>query len=314
MSQSATTRNETPAYLRAGDNEVFAVLTHPTTEPKGICAIILAGGIYNLSFGRNRIGVRIARELAARGYHSLRMDMHGVGESTGSVEEYRLDKPLLEDIFAGVRWVQSQGINQFMVVGSCFGGRTVLAASAKIKEMRGAALFAVPALDYVRGTRFMGTSNREFARKLFRKRVIRGMFIRRIRRVYLMILRAKVYSTFRPQKARMRREVSPLYYGEMKSLVDRKVPVLIAWGTEDLAQGFERARAGALGPLLEQAGSLAQIHYVDEVLHGFPSLSVQEWTHTRLVDWLDQVEQRWGLNANGHRRQPAGEGAPAGGH
>ena len=62
----ATARHEEPAYLRAGDHDIFAILTRPTGEANGFGIVILAGGIYTLSINRNRLSVELARRLAPR--------------------------------------------------------------------------------------------------------------------------------------------------------------------------------------------------------------------------------------------------------
>src|SRR5688572_5780835 len=100
MSREATTADEILAFIPAEDAQLFGVLTQPTVEPNGLCVIILLGGIFNLSVNRNRLTVRIARRLASQGYHVLRLDQHGVGESSGTVTESRLDKPWVEDVTA----------------------------------------------------------------------------------------------------------------------------------------------------------------------------------------------------------------------
>ena len=153
MTKLATTLDETPVFIPAGENHLFGVYTRPTVQAKGVAVILLAGGIFRLSIGRNGYTVRLARALAAAGYHSLRIDVHGVGESTGEVEVYRLDNPLLPDFNASVDWVRQQGINRFILVGSCFGGRMCLAGAAGIDALEAVALFSVPVIDWERGSR-----------------------------------------------------------------------------------------------------------------------------------------------------------------
>src|SRR5439155_658117 len=74
-------------FLPSRGEHIFGVWTRPTTAPNGIAAILLVGGIYGLSIGRNRLSVRLARTLASCGYHVMRLDLHGSGESTGEVRD-----------------------------------------------------------------------------------------------------------------------------------------------------------------------------------------------------------------------------------
>src|SRR5207249_8000593 len=103
---------------------IFGVWTRPTTAPNGIAAILLVGGIYGLSIGRNRLSVRLARTLASCGYHVMRLDLHGSGESTGEVRDL-LDLTFLDDLEVAARWIEGQAIRETIGIGSCFGGRVL---------------------------------------------------------------------------------------------------------------------------------------------------------------------------------------------
>src|ERR1700684_4238064 len=89
----ATTLDETPFFVRANGEDVMGVITEPTGPPRNVSAFILTGGAYVGATNRNRVSVRIARELAAQGYHAVRMDYHGTGDSTGDFDLYPLHRP-----------------------------------------------------------------------------------------------------------------------------------------------------------------------------------------------------------------------------
>src|SRR5205823_11499929 len=63
----ATAENEHPTFLEAGSETIFAVLTTPATDPLGIGVILLPGGGVPLTTGRNRMSVRICRDVASMG-------------------------------------------------------------------------------------------------------------------------------------------------------------------------------------------------------------------------------------------------------
>lgn len=59
--------------------------------------ITLTGGASITGIDRNRLYVRLARKLAARGFYVLRFDYHGVGESMGKAQ-YDLEEPFVTDL------------------------------------------------------------------------------------------------------------------------------------------------------------------------------------------------------------------------
>jgi len=135
---------EVPAFFAADGEHLFGVLTSPTGDPTGLCVTMLAGAWYGPATHRNRLFVRLARRLATEwGCHSLRVDFHGAGESTG-VSHLGLDDPFPGDLTGAVHWLQSQGIHRHVVVGACLGSRTALMAAPEIDGLEGLVLLAPP--------------------------------------------------------------------------------------------------------------------------------------------------------------------------
>ncbi|MGH2784119.1 MAG: alpha/beta fold hydrolase [Actinomycetota bacterium] len=291
MTTPATSYDETPVYIPSGENDIFALFTRPTVPANGVCVVLLLGGVFSLSITRNRMSVKLARKLAAEGYHVLRMDFHGVGESTGSFEESRLAKPWTQDLMAAVGWLKTQGMNDLVLLGHCFGGRTCLAATPEIPGLRGLGLIVVPVMDYNHFE--LAVKNRselpagQFVRRAATKNVLRGIFRRRDRRRYLHILRAK----FRRNDAEEMpwEQASPHYMGYLSAAIERRIPILMAFGTECLARDFERARNGKLGKLLKRGEGFIQLHRFDRMAHGFPNLPSQDETIELIDEWINRV-------------------------
>jgi alpha/beta superfamily hydrolase len=122
---------EEPMWFRSGRDDLLGILTHPRTEPRGITVVAHPGGHWIPSTHRNSAYVRLAERLAADGVHTFRFDYHGVGESTGEVAAYRLDRPFVDDSLAAVAAVRERESTDIVLVGSCFGARTALAAAAQ---------------------------------------------------------------------------------------------------------------------------------------------------------------------------------------
>lgn len=294
MTMQATTYDETPVFIPADGNEIFGLLTRPTAPSNGVCVVLLLGGVFSLSITRNRLSVKLARRLAAKGYHVFRMDFHGVGESTGAFEESKLGQPWVQDLQAALGWLRDQGQNRFVLLGHCFGGRTCLAMTPEIPELLGVGLMVVPVMDYNHFE--LAVKNRselpaaQFVKRAARRTVLRGIFIPRHRRRYLHIIRAKIKRRRSESAAELPwAEASPKYTKYLAALVDRRIPVLMAFGTECLASDFERAREGKLGKLLKRGEATIQLHRYGRMAHGFPNLDSQEQTMDLIEEWLGRA-------------------------
>jgi len=117
----------------------------------GTGVLLLSGGVYVLNTNKNRMHVRLSRELTALGMHVLRFDYRGVGESTGTIGEYALDDPNPLDVLAAMDCLLDAGTSRIAVVGSCYGARAALHALADHPALCAAVLLAPPLGDAGRG-------------------------------------------------------------------------------------------------------------------------------------------------------------------
>ena len=125
-----TSRSETPFYFPVGDETLFGILTEPSGDPSGTVAVLLRGAAQGPSAGRNQASARMCRRFAEEGMHAVRFDYRGVGDSTGTVERFRLDQPFEDDLKGATGWLRDRGMDRFALVGTCFGARTALACAA----------------------------------------------------------------------------------------------------------------------------------------------------------------------------------------
>jgi len=121
---------EEAVHFGSGGERLFGILSHPAAEPRGVAVVFLQGAGYVPSFNHNRLWVTLSRRLGTEGFHAFRFDYRGVGESTGTAARVRLDRPVPDDLLAAVGCVRRVGVERFVLVGSCFGALTALAASA----------------------------------------------------------------------------------------------------------------------------------------------------------------------------------------
>jgi pimeloyl-ACP methyl ester carboxylesterase len=300
---AAGTRDETPVFFDTGGDAIFGIVTRPTTDPLNTVMIVLSGGGTPVSTNRNRLSVRLCRSAADLGFHAVRFDYHGVGESEGSEGStaLRIDQPYTADLMQAVDWARRSGLERVVLIGSCFGARTALASSPRIAELAGIALLSAPVRDLEMGERAAsgfatGLSTKEFVRRTLTPKVVRGLFEPDTRKTYRRIAAAKWRNFVGRQGAghgngtaavdrATRRFVDPL-----AELIGRKVPTLLMYGSdESLLLEFERARTGRLGDVLTDGSDTIEIVTLPGTVHGFTSIAIQELVLDSLTGWLGRL-------------------------
>ena len=301
MTATTPVLDETPVVVPAGREELFAVWSRPTGPANGTAITLLPGAGIVTSVHRNRMFVRLARSLAAQGYHVLRFDWHGVGMSSGNVSSFGLQEPFTDDLAGVIEWIEAQGLAKHVLVGTCFGARTALAGAAAVRSLSAIALVSPPVLDFERGEDTPVEWNaRRLARRLTSRDTLRGFLDRDRRSVYRRFATTKVRSVFRTVQARIqgtppapRAGVTDGFLRDFEGLVRRRIPVLFLYGEEDgLWKHFEAARAGELDPLLRKAGGLVEVESYAGYLHGFDNLGAQQAVLDRVPQWLGRVTNR----------------------
>ncbi|MGH2770590.1 MAG: alpha/beta fold hydrolase [Actinomycetota bacterium] len=296
MSAPATSADEAPTFFRAGSHELFGILTRPTVDPRGSALIMLAGGCYVPAMHRNRLSVRITRRAAALGYHAFRMDYHGVGESTGFVETWRLGDLFVDDLEGGLAWIRQQGISRFVLAGSCFGARTCLATAARVRELEAVILLVPPVRDFEMGMREVEAAPPSSdLKRAFSKEKLRGLLDARTRSRYRRRGWALLAAAARRAARRLgigprdefASRVSRKFLDSLDALVERRIPVLIVYGDQDSDyREFRRAQAGRLGKILERAAGRVEVRVAPGQVHGFTTLGAQETTLEIIEEWL----------------------------
>lgn len=308
MSQ-ASSREEVPAFFPAGEETLFGIFTRPTVDPLGVAAIALpGGGGTRLSTNRNRVWVRLCRRLAGLGYHSLRCDYHGAGESTGREESLRLDRPFIPDVEGAVRWVGEQGLSEFVLIGSCFGARTALSYAARVPGVRALVLISTPVRDYEEGEATVTRLAHEWSmwryiRRSVGPRTLKGLFDRDRRRTYAKVARAKLRVLSATRRGRSARsgvaEVNANFLDPLSSVLEREVPVLFIHGEGDpIHREFDQERAGRLGQVLNRGSRLVDVWTVPDPVHGFTTVRAQDAVVDLTVDWLARQREALSVRAS----------------
>ena len=118
-----TDATEQPVWF-GPDDQLFGILCRPTRpDPRRPAVVILNTGA-NHHVGNARMGVELARRLAACGVASLRMDVGGVGDSAlreGGPSRALYTDSSVDDVCAAVGWLDEAGHGGAVVVGLCAG-------------------------------------------------------------------------------------------------------------------------------------------------------------------------------------------------
>lgn len=117
---------ETARYKQGGGGLLFSIETRPVGRTPNPTWLVLLTGRAVRHIGPNRIWVRLARELALKGFASLRLDGRSVGDSDGDGnglmpnEEY-YQEHIYDDIENVMEIATAQGAKQFLMTGICSG-------------------------------------------------------------------------------------------------------------------------------------------------------------------------------------------------
>jgi pimeloyl-ACP methyl ester carboxylesterase len=239
----------------------------------------------------------------------FRFDYHGVGESTGSIEGYRLDRPFVEDLEAVSRWLADIGLRRLVLVGSCFGSRTILAAADGIAGLAGVVLASTPPRDFEMGDQVPSRYAREMTlgqlvAKALRLRVWRNLLAPKNRESYLRS--RHVYRRTATMKVRMilnrlygrspaaadagGYDFSPLFLSQFRALMQRRVPLLMLYGTEEnFYRYYRQVCEGPLHDLIAHKHDAYEVQLVEGVIHGFTTLEVQDAVLERTVAWIGRL-------------------------
>jgi pimeloyl-ACP methyl ester carboxylesterase len=299
----ATTQDETPVFFPAPSGDIlFGIHTKPTADDRGIGVVIVQGGdTVNVSMHRNRLAVRLARELAADGYHSIRFDYHGLGESSGQIKRLHLHHPFTDDVEGAANYLSSIGLEDLVLMGACFGSRTALSSAPKIPGVRGLILATPPSAGYDRTEaqgEWMARSRTlgDYVKGALKPTTLKQMAKDpALRSHYLKLGRKKLAQVARKATRVVRKGdgldwVSPMLLDPLDVMVQRNVPVLFIYGTDDpLLAEFNRARAGRLGRIMDRSRGRVTLHAsTPGVMHGFPSVPVQEAFVEQATAWIKQ--------------------------
>jgi pimeloyl-ACP methyl ester carboxylesterase len=311
-SAATVVMHDEPVFFTSGSETLLGFHTRPdapmsTDDPRdGV--MLCSGGWLASSTGRNSTFVTLARALGSSGFHAFRFDYHGVGDSSGSLSRFSLREPFSEDALAAIECFGRRGVHSRMLVGSCFGGRTVLAVARTVEDLKGVVLIAVPPRDPVSAEESRERLTKEKARKVSASRAVRvgvrPWMLREVlraerRRYYGRFVRAKLHR----MRGRITRPVRPgpgamaplplsdAFVISLGDILARNVPVLLLFGSEDQAYEQFLAARGTLRTLPGYAELVDEL-VLDGDVHGLGRVVVQQMVVESCVEWIANIHTR----------------------
>jgi pimeloyl-ACP methyl ester carboxylesterase len=286
--------SEEPVYLAAGDDVLFGVFVAPDGPSRGAVTLFPGAGQVTAAH-RNAMFSRLARSLAGHQWSSLRMDYRGCGESSGTVEIFRLDDPHRYAAQAALSWLGQRGIESHVLVGTCFGARTLLSAAPDLDGLRGIVLVSPPIRDFapnqVKPSAQVGTLRRlgrlAWGARLSERRKKYWRFVRGTVQLRVSALWTGLRTLSKPRVD----VTSTSLLGLLEHLARRQVPVLIFYGDTDREyEDFCRATEGRLGDVLNASPS-TQLLVIPGPVHGFERLSAQDAVVDAIMKWVTDLDE-----------------------
>ncbi|HEU0224616.1 MAG TPA: alpha/beta fold hydrolase [Steroidobacteraceae bacterium] len=273
---------------------------------RGICVLMLSPGIKG-RVGPHRLYLKLAERLVPLGFHLLRFDFYGLGDSEGELAEDVLADVYntiqggryADDAIAAMDWMQGMhGVRRFVGSGLCGGSITALHAAARdrrIEALLGIGLPVVLDGGEVNWGRFLTEQQKQQARRglferLFRPRswwkfVSGGSNYRVIWRVLLQI--AGLRKSPPPSAATaVMDDTNPLFAPAFLDMIDRGSPMLLVYsGGDRLQSQFEEKFEARHRDRLGDGRRGYRLHTIPQANH---IMSAPEW-----VADLCETSARW---------------------
>ncbi len=302
MTATASNSEEVVLLPSAGET-IVSILTTPAF-PAGAGAVILAGGRYEQSSGRNQVGRRLAVALADAGIHSIRLDYRGVGDSTGELAEFALHRPNISDAVAALDQLSERGVRRAALIGDCFGARTALATAARDPRCQALVLVSLPWRNLTRGNRKAAVASSELSvgkilRKGATRRVLTSLGDPTARRVYAQMLASKITLLHAKLRRRLTRSdlepwVSQQVLSQLDDAAHRHLPTLIIYGEgplEEYSHDYESARRSRIVSRIMNSQTI-EVRSLPQPIAGYRNVQSQRDVIAMSCNWLSDRFRR----------------------
>ena len=287
------------SIIFSGSVSIHAVYHTPDAGADASRGVVFVHGWSGYGIGPHRMFVNAARKLAACGFHCLRLDLGGRGDSDGNEETVDLDQ-MIADTLSAVRLLRRQGVREVYIVGICSGGNVALGAASLDKSIAGLALWSTPLFapfksrtDELRRTVLLlaGYARKALQRQTWARLLAGKIHFRLIGRILFRRNSPRDGVPARPapgnapstEPARPARNPKDSRRDVMKDLVGYHGPMLFIYGSAD----DEAAGAPEFYRQFCSEHHIPNLFYIiDGANHSFYSLQWERDVIDKTVGWL----------------------------
>jgi pimeloyl-ACP methyl ester carboxylesterase len=295
------------------EERFFGILTETERSMPGRSrtVVLLLNTAPHTRVGPNRMYVPMARQLAARGFSSLRFDLRGVGDTLGSAAGERspiYSKAFVSDVQHAMTELEALGYDRFVAVGLCAGAYLAFHSALADVRLHGVVMVNAQTFDWKDGDsleikrRTSVMSNAFYKRAILQRETWQRALTGKID--FRTIGTALLARTQHRAQAEARRVLSSL--GVMSSaewfdvaqsfatLLKRGVQTYLVYSEEDEGVDHLQAHVGTRLKRLQR-----DPRFQLELVKGSDHTFSQIWAQARLRDLIaDHVEK--------HFRDPTG--------
>ena len=288
------------ACLFGSGHSLVGITSDPAKTPNPLPGVIfLNSGIVH-RVGLNRLHVNLARNLAAKGFVTMRFDFSGIGDSLPRQDGVPFrDSSLSETQEAMNYLVATRGISRFIVVGICSGAETALRVACIDPRVVG--VVPVNSRGYLSGPHNSGDSglrNRALLRHYWRiafcssfqrKNWLKALTGKVNYRLFARAAGSGFMSFFSPGKEPGIAAARGRFQSDVRSLLERGVRMLFIHAEGDEGLDFVEM---TLGNEMRRWSDSKKFRL--EVIEGANHTFALLWTQERLLqiicEWIQQID------------------------
>jgi uncharacterized protein len=269
-------------FQRDGQN-LYGVVHEPLDSARSVGIIFLNGwGGYRI--GPHRIYVKAARTFSAQGFHVLRFDFRGTGDSDGAMANVSSEdvQAFISDSRAAIDFLRERyHLKCWYLLGLCSGGEIAVLYASGVGKVHGLILWSVAShLESFRReepTRRLSHYLRIYLRKLTLRSTWQRLWRGRIR------VRSIMHTLFFDFGARSGPASKKASRPSQKPFASFQGPVLLIYGTVD---PHAKSSSAFFEDCLSQEKVPYQLHMIDGADTSFSSLAFEKDVLTITQDWL----------------------------
>ena len=273
--------------MRVGaEPAMVGVVTLPGGRAADDVAIIILGAGLVHRVGPNRLTVRMARQLAARGHLVARFDHRGIGDSGPRRDARPFYDGAIDETCEVMDQLERQyGVHRFVLIGICSGAETALRTASRHARVVGAGLIngggqgygaAWDTYEQVRGSARHYVKNSLLSLDSWRRALTGKIQYRRL----LAVMLHRVRTLLSPPKVVV--DASRQAVSDVSAIIDRGSRILWLQSEGDFSQDYFETMFGRGVDDLLNSGSvrLETITYADHTL-------TERYSQQRVLDLID---------------------------